>query len=160
MADARLREDVWQGVCGAPIADEPTIFAPVSKAGGEKKWRPATLYEGIVGVSGGFGGSKPCIANAIDVQTPTGPMRFLEVAKHFDWVTKAVAGPKAQEGDLKHVRVIDDIREKLLAAPAVAEDGEDPMAALDELDQPIFKVDKRRRGATKRSDPEVATTAI
>ena len=84
-------------------------------------------------------------------------MRFLEVAKHFDWVTKAVAGPKAQKGDLKNVRVIDDIREKLLAAPAVAEDGEDPMDALDELDQPIFKVAKRRRGGTKRSDPGVVS---
>ena len=47
------------------------------------------------------------------------------------------------KGDLKNVKVIDDIRAKLLDAPAVAEDDEDPMAALDELGQAVVKVSKR-----------------
>ena len=44
---------------------------------------------------------------------------------------------------LKNVKVIDDIRAKLLDAPAVAEDDEDPMAVLDELGQAVVKVSKR-----------------
>ena len=47
------------------------------------------------------------------------------------------------KGDLKNVKVIDDIRAKLLDAPAVAEDDEDPMAVLDELGQAVVKVSKR-----------------
>jgi hypothetical protein len=155
------RQARWSGVRGAQLAVEPTIPVAASKAGGEKRWRPVELYEGIVGVCGGFGGSKPWLANAIDVQSPTGPMRFMEVAKHFEWVVKAVAGPKAQRGDLKNVRVLDDVREKLLSArdqtAAVAEDDEDPMAALDELDSQLVKVAKPRRGAMKRSVPEVVS---
>ena len=132
------RQSIWSRARGAQPTNEQTIPVAASKAGGEKRWRPVALYDNIVGVCGGFGGSKPYPANAIDVQTSVGPMRFIEVAKNFEWFYKAVAGPKAHKGDLKNVTVIDDIRENMLSAKnqisAVAGDDEDPMDALDEFD--------------------------
>ena len=105
------------------------------------EWKNIEIVEDLVGISGGFL-KKPLSAPSLLIMAGNTPRRFIELNKNSEWFLKAVGGPSTQKGELKSVRVIDDIREALIKT-AVADDIDTPAdAGANELELAVDPMDE------------------
>ena len=141
----------------AEDAHEPPVSAfgirqplkPVSTPnGGQKKWQPVSVVQGLVSVKGGYNGRGDS-AKSIQYQVGATTRLFVELDKTAHWFLKGVGGPLTQKGDLKAVNVLKVLREQFDLAmisdasedspqsrPAASDsqDTDDPMDAMEAMD--------------------------
>ena len=143
--------DVALAVAAQPeVAAEPAVaenMVPVCSANQEQKfgkWQAVSVQPATVVIQGGFAGRAQHVAQTLACRMGVTEWRFAHICKTARWFLFAVAGPRAMKNDLYGVEVLDLTRRKFsgTSAPAeaddaaVAEDGDDPMNALDEIATP------------------------
>ena len=144
-ADADAESELPQS---RPKDDDPqpdAIDPPQSRSARRARWTPVRIRTDLVSVDGGYS-SAPHMVESITIADSAelgGTDRFIKVCKNTSWFMKMVGGPQMRKGGLRHVDVLDTLRDKVerkSAAnepePAVAEQVEaveavDPMDALD-----------------------------
>ena len=130
--------------------------------------------DGAVAITGGWNGTQPFLGQSVQVDK----WKYIELNKQAAWFIKGVAGGKNLRGDLKQVKLLELIREKMkllheeplpdtavaeLGDAAVAESQEsqesiaDPMEQLDEV-KPIK--DKGKSKAKSREGPCVRQIVV
>ena len=152
------------------------LVPDAAKAKGKPRWRHVGIATGLVNVTGGFSNAyNHAPSLAIETKTAKGVVThtFVKLEKDSAWFLKGVGGLACQKGGCKAVTVIQDLREKTVAAaqasgltpipvaavadaPVEAEDDdEDDIDPMDRLapvaEQSAAPKAKQPRGASKLS---------
>ena len=158
----------YRSATAAVAAPPTTTLLPIAAIGSKcgSKWKSVVVTEDVLIVTGGFN-TRPEVAKSLLYTTDT-THSYVELDKNSAWFLKGVGGPKTSKGDLKAVQVLQEIREKFVAATsgdsvtAVAElkdeaegsdDADDPMNALDTILETVAPKAKNKAKKPLNSTP-------
>ena len=90
------------------VADALIKAVPASGANAHK-WHTVNADDGAVAITGGWNGTQPFLGQCVQVDK----WKYVELNKQAAWFIKGVAGGKNLRGDLKQVKLLELIREKM-----------------------------------------------
>ena len=172
LADADAESEPPQSRPNADDSQPDVVDPPQSRSALRPRWRPVRIRTDQVSVDGGYS-SAPHIVESITIADSAelgGTDTFIKVCKNTSWFMKMVGGPQTRKGGLRHVDVLDTLRDKVErkstgAEPesavaenqqsAVAEEAVDPMDALDNASLPPPETPQKptQRPKRLRGDP-------
>ena len=136
--DALVLDDALDA---AAVADQPLRpLAAKRKNTNIGTWRAVEIRQGCISLSGGFNSRVPIIADSLQLDMDGVQWTFVALHQQAPWFVKGVAGGQAQKGDVKGVKVIQELLHKArsssdtaVAGPPVAQ-VEPPVANADDFD--------------------------
>ena len=159
----------------ATAVAECTHIIPLSasKPGKRAAWKPVSVCAGHVTLNGGYM-KHPELARSVEYTVRDTICTFVELDKNAKWFLHGVGGPTIVKGDLKAVRVILAIRDKLSQPTVVEEeevtavagedhdtqnqdDDDDPMNALDDVVEALPSPKAKAKGKAKAKATTKAT---
>lgn len=101
-------------------------LAPVAASSGHNtrgKWKTVKVEQGLVNILGGFGvGFHTAASIDFNVGDDAETHTYVLLDKNAQWFLKGAGGDKVQKGDVKAVKIIDTIREKIREACCTTDD--------------------------------------
>ena len=130
-----------------PASKKPEELKPLGKLKKGFVWKPVHCNADLVHVRGGFS-AEHLVAPSIPFPMGKVTYKFIELSKNATWFLKGVGGNGTNKGDLKAVKVLQELRKKYNEVAgvdttiAVAEDqdenaDDDIMNCLDDLATPV-----------------------
>ena len=152
-----------------PKKEKNEQLQPIGKPKHKAIWKKVEVNNNFINVKGGFN-AQYAPAPSISYQMGKEQHSFVQLSKNHSWFLKGVGGISAVKGELKAVKVLQEIRNRYnkVAEPesiaAVAEDAEaesdedDPMKALDAVVVPS-QVPKAKAKSKAKAKPKGAAKA-
>ena len=118
--------------CGSVAAAVAEVLVPACASGPAHKfgtWRPTKVRTESIAIQAGFGGKCQHVAPSIVYNMGGEHLNFVHMHKQSRWFLSAIAGPRANKGEVTAAHVLDLVRGKFFGA----EENEDDTTAVVDL---------------------------